>query len=153
MVKRFKSKIGLQRISSNTRASQADFTRSTRAAMSQIEDNLSRFIDHIKNVSSDILLEAFRPTFEKSQLYTPKDTGALVESGYLDVRQSARGAVLEIGYGKGGQPHYAAFVHERTDIPHAAPTRAKFLQSAIEEDADDIQQRIIEGYKRASGVV
>lgn len=144
----FRSRVGTQRITSGTRASQAEFTRSLRENMRQIEKNLKLFIDSVERMTPEILYEALRPTFDKSQRYCPKDTGDLRRSGYLEVKQTARGGMVEIGYGRGGQPFYAVYVHERTDISHKSPTRAKFLQSALEEDEPEIQKRIVQGYKR-----
>lgn len=148
----FRSRVGLQRINPGTRASQEAFTRSLRTSMKDIEKNLMAFIKSVGDVSEEVLYEALRPTFDKSQRYTPKDTGDLVRSGYLETKRTARGAMVEIGYGKGGAPFYAVYVHERTDLVHKSPTRAKFLQSALEEDEKTIQDRIVKGFKEKTGI-
>jgi hypothetical protein len=102
--------------------------------------------------SGEILYDALKPTFDKSQKYVPVATGDLKASGYLQVqRQGAlRAYVAEIGYGRGGFPSYAIYVHE-TPIFHKAPTRWKFLQAALEEDSNEIRRRITDGFKIASG--
>lgn len=107
---------------------------------------------HMTEQSGQILKDSLQPTFEKSQEYCPKKTGALRASGYVEVRRVGvlRGWQAEIGYGRGGQPTYAPIVHEMP-IRHAPPTRWKWLQFAIQEDGAAIQQRIVEGYRTASG--
>jgi len=44
------------------------------------------------------------------------------------------------------------YVHEHPEMFHEPPTRYKFLEAALEEDIDNVQARIIGGYKEASGV-
>lgn len=132
--------------------SQASYTRDVRAQMKAVQNNLDDFIQGMKDITPQILLDALTPTFAKSAVYCPKKTHRLVQSGYLEVSETADGIIAEMGYGRGGDPFYAVFVHERTDIPHVAPTRAKFLQSALEEDADAIPARIAQGYKEGAGM-
>jgi hypothetical protein len=101
--------------------------------------------------SPKILLEAMEPTFGKSKVYCPKDTKALVNSGYLEARETKNGAEVAIGYARGGTPFYAVYVHE---VPrfHKDPTRWKWLQFALQEDADDIRTRILSGVSRATNI-
>lgn len=145
----FRARVGTQRIAKSLRPSQAAYTRTIRKQMEQLERNLSKVMAELDDVTSQVLETALRPTFNKSQKFTPKDTGALRESGFLTVDKVARGTRIQIGYGKAGKPPYAVFVHERTDLNHQAPTKAKFLQTALEEDSDVIPQRLLKAYKEA----
>jgi hypothetical protein len=85
-------------------------------------------------------------------VYAPVLTGALRASGYLE-KVGFRGKPrVEIGFGRGGDPDYAAFVHEAVDIPRRAPTRSKYLEAAVMEDLDQIYRRLGEGYKTFTGL-
>jgi len=118
---------------------------------------VKRFIDFLAQVKATApraSLNGMKPTFEKSKVYCPHDTGALRDSAYLELRGqfdvgsgSASEASVEIGYGKHGNPPYALIVHEMVQYHHAPPTRAKFLQSAIEEDMDKILPYIADHLK------
>ena len=145
---KFRSSVGLQRIGKNVSSSQASYTRDVRAAMDNIIKNYEAVISDIKGATNAVLKEALTPTFEKAKEYTPKDTEALVNSGYLEVKGRGANAKAEIGFGKGGKPFYAVYVHERTDLHHASPTRAKFLQGALEEDLPKLLPRLKDAYGR-----
>ena len=114
--------------------------------MAGVVNNYRRLVRHIEETTPEILLEALEPTFKKSKEYCPKDTGALVESGYLEVRELRKKPTVEIGYGFGGNPSYTVAVHENLEWRHKSPTRAKWLQAALEEDANAIRGRIIRSY-------
>lgn len=115
--------------------------------MRAIIDRYKKLVRGLEDVTPEIMLAALEPTFEKSQEYCPKDTGKLVESGYLQITQFRGKPRVEIGYGLGGDPAYAAAVHENLEWRHKAPTRAKWLQVALEEDAGEIQNRVAAAYK------
>lgn len=115
-----------------------------RGSLSGVIDEVNRFLDHYSNVSGDLAAKALEPTFELSQYYVPVDTGALKRSGEL-VSKTVRGkGVAEIVYARSGRPHYAMFVHEIMSYGHTPPTRAKFLESAIKEDLQNIKSRLAE---------
>jgi hypothetical protein len=103
--------------------------------------------------SGEVLRAALAPTLRKAISYTPVKTGALRKSAYLEVRRQGLlgGYQAEIGFGKGGVPSYAIIVHE---VPnkHTEPTRWKFLQAALEEDAAAIRQRLAGNFRTVSGV-
>jgi hypothetical protein len=120
--------------------------------MSGILRNYEKFVQHMEDVMPDILIEALTPAFQLSQTYVPKDTGALQKSGYLRQRKLRNRATVEIGYGFGGSPDYAAIVHENMSFKHAAPTRAKFLESALNETESARNASIIALLKHAGGV-
>lgn len=117
--------------------------------LNRLVANFQGLTDHMGSQAPEILYQALEPTFEKSKVYCPKDTGALVGSGYLEVEQTKNGAQAAIGYARGGRPWYAVYVHE---IPryHKEPTRWKWLQLALQEDADDIRELLLNAVARAS---
>lgn len=123
-------------------------TVSAREGMRAILKNYNNLINHMEGSTPHILLEALRPTFDKSQVYCPVDKGTLRDSGYLEITESNLGRTrVEIGYARGGDPYYAVDVHENLEWRHEAPTRAKWLQIALEEDSASIQARILGAYK------
>ena len=120
------------------------FTESARASMAGIIQRFQEVINNIKGATIESLEEAMTPTFDKAQLYCPKKTGALVESGEMILGTNADdSAYCRIASGGGGTIPYAAIVHERTDLHHEPPTRSKYLQSAVEEDLGNIKSRFV----------
>jgi hypothetical protein len=99
-------------------------------------------------VTPELLKESLRPTYEKSRVYCPKRTGDLVGSSYLEITDYRGSPRVEMGYARGGNPHYAVLVHENLNMWHRPPTQAKFLQRAVEEDIADIAIRIGTKYKK-----
>lgn len=122
------------------------------ASFRQIEENFKQWTLHLSGQSGEVLRAALMPTLAKAVGYCPIKTGALRSSAYLEVQRTGLfGAYqAEIGFGRNGEPHYAILVHE-IDTYHKPPTRWKFLQAALEEDASEIQNRLINGFKTASG--
>jgi len=122
------------------------FTQSARTSMSEIIRKYSQIVSRLKGVTPDILLGAMQPIYEKSQMYCPFKTGALRGSGTLRITEQTNNRVKAvISYGGPSVP-YAAIVHERMDLNHEAPTRAKFLQSAMEEEFDSLLAHIAIAY-------
>jgi len=148
MAKRsFRGRVGRGRISGGDTSSNARFTRNIRAAMKEVEGLISKTINELDGITTDVLLDAMEPTFDKVIKYTPVDSGKLIESLALDIDASGKVVKASISAGNGNEVDYAVFVHERLDQNHQSPTRAKFIQSALEEDVDAIKKRLIEGYK------
>lgn len=123
------------------------------ANFKQIENNFRTWTLHLSGQSGEVLRAALTPTLKKAITYCPKMTGALRASAYLEVRRQGAllGYVAEIGFGRGGKPTYAIYVHEVPYV-HQAPTRWKFLQAALEEDASVIRQRLAGGFRTAGGI-
>lgn len=101
--------------------------------MNEILEAFDEFTSDVEGFMPEVLVDALEPTFGKALEYCPEDSGALRASGYLEVEKYRGGSRAVIGFGKGGQPDYAIYVHEMP-YAHAEPTRAKFLQSALDED-------------------
>lgn len=143
----FQASIGRRRLAAGIEASVKTDTRSARASMSAIIRNYRKFVNNVERAMPDVLYNALVPTFEKSLEYCPKDTGAMADSGYLEKTDFRGKPRVEIGYGAGGIPEYTAKVHENMEYRHKAPTRAKWLQVALEEDSNEVQQRIVQQLK------
>lgn len=123
---------------------------------------IDSWVAHLAIKSPDIIKKVLQPTFEKSKLYCPKDTLALVRSARMEIKTSdskpngTTGAIkttttVSISYGKGGLPFYAIYVHEMLRYRHAPPTRAKFLEAAFKEDMSAIRQGLADSIRQASG--
>jgi hypothetical protein len=96
-------------------------------------DALGEYIDDFDDMIPEAIVEVLEPTLGKAIEYCPKLTGDLVDSAYLEVDSVRRKHAVAIGFGKGGQPDYAIYVHEMP-YKHEEPTRSKFLQTALDED-------------------
>lgn len=118
-------------------------SRSARESMTSVISSYAKLIQYTRNILPECLEDALRPTFEKSQVYVPKKTGTLARSGKLITGYKGVRAHAEISYGNEGEVHYAALVHEFTELNHQEPTRAKYLQSAMEEDLGEFKERVI----------
>lgn len=148
--RRIKAGIGIQNYTPTRGAkfpSEPGYVQSVQASMRAVSDALLEIFKDLEDGSGEIMIEALQPTFEKAKYYTPKDTGALVRSGYLELMMFRGKPRVEIGFGRAGHPHYAIYVHEMLSIPHEPPTRAKFLEYAVMEDLDDIFKRLGVLYK------
>jgi len=149
MITRFRAVVGPKRITGTTGISEAAWAAYARNSMADIIKNFQAFCNHLDVQSTNVLMDALQPAFDLSQVYVPEDTGALKRSGYLEAYPFRGKPTVEIGYGKGGEPDYAAAVHENLRWKHKAPTQAKFLERALNEKESEIQQAIIDGYKVA----
>lgn len=148
MAQKLKLRMGLERVKKPLYASQSDFVSLVNAQMKAVQNDLEYIMEQFEDVTPEITLEALRPTFELSQLYVPKDTMALHDSGYLEIVSFRGNPKVEIGYAKGGKPEYAPYVHEMTTYHHKSPTSAKFLERAVNEDIGNIIDRVYYGYQR-----
>ncbi len=140
-------------VGSRTRANQmypseAGYAEAMAQTSKAITASLLDILDQFEEASPEIMIEALEPTLEITDALTPKDTGELVESHYLEETSFRGKPRVEIGYAKGGSPYYAMYVHEMVGIPHAEPTRSKFLQAGVMQDLDNIEKRLVIGYQR-----
>lgn len=133
---------------------QVNYLASLREQFKVITDNFQEIADHVGKVyAPKVLYDALVPTLRLAKKYTPKDTRALVRSGFLEIDYNSASPRVVIGFGRRGLPHYAITVHERVDLKHAEPTRSKFLLAALEEDSALIRRRIIKGFQEFSKTV
>ena len=136
---RIKVRVGATRFSKANPVmypSQARYAEAINAQMASVTKELNSIIDQFEDMTPEIMLEALEPTFEKSKRYCPKDTEELVASAYLEITEFRGKPRVEMGYAKHGHPFYAAYVHEIPTYEHDPPTRYKFLEAALKEDAD-----------------
>lgn len=148
--KQFRPKaiMGKQQFAGSNTSSEAALNRQFNASMGEVMGNLNDFIRHMEDVSPDIVADALEPTFGKAIDYCPKDTHELVNSAFLETENFRGGARCVIGFGRGGKPSYAIYVHEMP-YNHQAPTRSKFLEAAVDEDLETIKRsipQIVRGY-------
>lgn len=144
-----KAYLGSRRVSSENE-SVSVLNAQFQSSLKDILDNLYDFVDHMEGVGPDILVEALEPTFGKAIEYCPKDTHELVNSAYLESESFRGGARAVIGFGRGGQPSYAIYVHEMP-YKHQEPTRSKFLEAALDEDYFSILNSIPRLVREAAG--
>lgn len=142
----FQANVGYVRLPSRTsEGSRANynkaFTRSARESMAQIIKEISGIFAREKAALPATLEAVLEPTLGLSMVYCPVKTGKLIESAEIKSGFKDGRAFAAINYGGGKQVHYAAIVHERTDLNHVFPTRAKFLQAALEEDVGNFKER------------
>lgn len=111
-------------------------TKSARTSMADIIRRYSDLIKSLEAATPTILANAMQPVYNRSQIYVPKKTGALMSSAQLLAGVDERGRpMVSLVYGDSTTP-YAAIVHELVHLNHASPTRAKYLQAAMEEELD-----------------
>lgn len=144
---RFKVQVGKLFYRNPPHPSSIAYLQYMRAAVAGMQKQYMEVFSQVKDMTPDIMIEALKPTFELAKYYTPVDTGALKGSAYLENRSFRGQPRVEMGFARGGLPEYGAFVHERIDIPHAEPTRSKFLETAMVEDLAGIRARLINTYK------
>jgi hypothetical protein len=123
-----------------------------RASMQNVTRQYEKFVRHLQGVTPDIVRNALEPVFDKSQVYVPVDKGYLKESGQLNVETEGGQVIGTITYGD-ARAWYAALVHEYVWLNHEPPTRAKYLQSAMEEELDQFMVSVTLDYSLAMGMV
>lgn len=146
--------VGRQRVTVAAHPSEAGYIRSIRSQMDVITKNMLKLIEGIENVTPHAIRFGLEPIFTESQRLVPVDTGDLKASGYVEVRTESRGGRVraEIGYGKHGRPHYAGFVHEMVQIPHAGVTQAKYLEAAVNKHIGDFVRRVSLFIQKGTGL-
>ncbi len=133
--RRVRFRVGPGRITTGMQPHTANYTRLIRQQMKAVEDGFTRFVNTIQANSPAAVEAALQPIFDRSQVLVPKKTGDLKNSGFIEVKPGLKGSAKgEVGYGRGGVPPYAGIVHENLDAQHAAPTQAKYLERAVDEE-------------------
>jgi len=110
--------------------SQGIYVDNVQTVMREITARMIAIIDQMPNLADEAIFEATKPIFDLSQQYVPELTGALKRSGF---RELQTGHQVVLGYGRGGRPWYASYVHEATWMKHANGKYAKFLERAVNE--------------------
>lgn len=139
---------GVKRLTQRFEATQhpttVNITRDLREQFKVIEDNLARVINTIKEATPEALDFALEPIFLQASEWVPIDKGPLSESLVLETSQTSAGAFGGIGFGIGESASYAVIVHEDMNVFHAPPTKAKFLEDAINKHEKDVLPRLHE---------
>lgn len=120
--------------------------------MRTVAKNLEEVVNKIQGATPEAIEYGLKPMWDLSQKYVPVDTGDLKSSGQFLVEQRGDKIEASISYGLGGKPEYAVYVHERLDVSHKAPTRAKFLQTAMNEKLGRVRPRVREFLRRETGL-
>lgn len=126
--------------------------------MGRFADEIAGWMEHVGAGADVVAYNALLPAFKQSQIYCPKDTLALVQSGKITKTPGRvtrtgreRKASVSITYGSNLLPYYAVFVHEILKYKHAPPTRAKFLESALREKMNTIEAALTSGASKLAG--
>lgn len=144
--------VGMKSVTAPRYPSEAGYVAQMNEQVQMLEDQIRSIVDQFENVTNEIMLEALQPVFDETQRIVPVDHGDLKESGYLEITGSKKAPRVELGYGHGGHPRYAAYVHEITQYQHAAPTQAKFVERPMLQDLDGIRERIATGLAAFAGL-
>jgi hypothetical protein len=120
------------------------FSLTAAQGIANVLANFNKLVGRLNQSSADAAYEALLPAFQLSQVYVPYRTGLLSDSGKIDIDDTSANPRAFISYGDAATGvNYAAIVHELTYIPHAPPTRAKYLQAAFEETLGEMYMRFV----------
>lgn len=144
-------KVGKVNVRSTRYPSEAGYVKEINQGMAELEKNLKWIIQQFEDVTPEVMLDAMRPMYDKSQVYVPVRGGTLRDSGYLEIVERRGRPTVEMGYAKGGSPDYAVYVHEMIGIPHASPTQAKFLERAVNEEVGATIDRLVANFREFMG--
>lgn len=144
--------VGRQRSSRSMSPFESGYLGNIRSQMKSLQIQLKAIIEDVKDVTPEAMVVGLQPAFDESQKLVPVDKGVLKQSGFLKAARTNTGASVALGYGFGGNPVYAAHVHERLDIPHKSPTQAKFLESAVNMHIDKFLPRVVKHIQRTTGL-
>jgi len=122
-----------------------------RESMAAVIKNYEGIIRQLHSVTPDAVRNALEPVFDKSLEYVPYKSGRLSESAILEVEGGPGNVRGSITYGN-STAWYAALVHEYVWLNHNPPTRAKYLQSALEEEMDSFLTSLAVDYASALGM-
>lgn len=129
------------------------FSLKASQGVNRVLSELNRVIGRLRAGSVHAAYDALLPVFKLSQEYVPYYTGALHDSGRIEIGPNKRNPYVTIHYGGGESGvNYAAIVHERVDLHHEAPTRSKYLQAAFEELQGELYMNFALALKEATGV-
>ncbi len=146
--------VGRVRVTRVVSPAEAGYIRHMNAQMKVVTENLQKVIRKVKGTTAEAIVFALKPIFDLSQELVPELTGKLKRSGFIRVDKESRSGHIraQIGYGKGGVPSYAVFVHEMTNIRHAKGKQAKFLSTAVDQKLHVFTSRLIAYMQQNSGL-
>ena len=145
--------VGRQRVTHVVSPSEANYIAAIKAQSKLLVDNMQKVVAHINNVTPEAIKFGLKPILDESQRLVPVSSGKLKRSGFVETRQTAKGTVAAIGYGRYGRPTYAAFVHENLTTRHAPPTQAKFLEVAVNTKIDAFANRVYTYMRKNGGLM
>jgi hypothetical protein len=141
--------VGKIRATGDVYAWEPGYIESIRAQLDDLQKIVGSVYNQFEAQAPNIVYNALEPTFLKARdVYCPVETGALRDSAYLEIQPFRGQPRVEMGFARGGDPYYAVLVHENLEMSHKPPTRAKFLETAIDEDLPDINIRIAQGFEK-----
>lgn len=109
---------------------------------SQVINNLKRIQGGTKQDAAAALYQEATKVMADSNPLVPKDTGALVNSGYVDKPQIRGNDVsVEMGYG-GPAVKYAEKQHEEESYRHNPGQQAKYLEEPFEANKEGFYERV-----------
>lgn len=149
-IRTFRPHMGSRQMRASYGASSNALTAGFRDSLAAVLKNYEAFVDHMEDATPRVLRAAMEPTLNKAVAYCPSDSGELRASKFLEVESRRGHHMVAIGFGKGGKPGYAVFVHEMP-YAHVAPTRRKFLQTALDEDFEAFTSRVPQLLRQAAG--
>ena len=98
--------------------------------------DLQRLIGEYPRETAQGMVQELESVMAESQLECPVDKGILVATGAVEDPVITPGSITcGLGYGT----NYGIHVHERLDVFHMPPTKAKFLE-------DPLMRRLTYGY-------
>lgn len=108
-------------------------------------DVLQGVLQNASPRATDFLIGAMTDTsndiFTESQRQVPVRYGVLKASGHVDP-PDVIGNQIRINIGYGGPATYALFVHERLDLHHKPPTKAKYLEDPMNDALRNLTSRL-----------
>lgn len=109
-------------------------------------DRLSRLVARVGSEAPRLVEQALvaeaGDTMLATKRVTPVAFGNLRDSGMVQQPRTNDGVVsVELTFGGASAP-YAVYVHERTDLYHAPPTKAKFLEETVLERVPNFQKNM-----------
>lgn len=103
----------------------------------------------LKSTASALYKEGER-IMAKAKPLTPVDTGALVNSGHVELPKSEGSKIsVELGFGGTAAP-YALIVHENLEAHHPVG-QAKYLEQPFDEAKDGMSERLAADIKKGNG--
>ena len=128
-----------------------NFQQSMQDSVDEAVQKLNKALRDIENATLEGMKDGAEIIIAKSQEYVPVDTGTLKASAFVDTEEPGDGILrVSLGYDKDGSAPHAVYVHERLDQKHEAPTRAKFLQTAVFETVKEVVEAIEKKAKKVT---